>query len=82
MAQNTMVDATAASEAVAADAANTGPCSSATMKRIGPADTGNPASQPAMPGPQRRPARVMRIRKLGTSSSLRASMTGLVSPEC
>jgi len=67
---------TAASEAAAAWEAKPAPCSIARKKRIGPATTGRPASQPATEAPQRLPASDTSNRKAGTSSSLSASKAG------
>ena len=66
---NVTVASTDASAPDAAADANSGPCSTAMMNRIGPATIGRPASHPAMDGPQRRPASHSSQTKPGTSSS-------------
>jgi hypothetical protein len=58
--------------------ANCGPCSNPTNSKIGPVTTGKPDSQPAMPGPQRRPASVMPPISAGTSVSLNARIESMI----
>src|SRR3954454_16673389 len=53
----------------AARAPNARPCSSVMARRIGATTTGSPPSQPAMRGPQRRPARVVAVTRPGASVS-------------
>src|SRR4051812_12750657 len=57
----------------AASAANARPCSSARASRIGATTTGSPPSQPAVRGPQRRPASVVAATRPGASVSFRTS---------
>src|SRR3982750_1114539 len=57
----------------AARAPNARPCSSVMARRIGATTTGRPPSQPAMRGPQRRPARVVAVTSPGASVSLSRS---------
>src|SRR3954466_8103911 len=57
----------------AASAANARPCSSASASRIGATTTGRPPSQPAIRGPQRRPASVVAATRPGASVSLSRS---------
>lgn len=64
---------TAESEEAAALDANAEPRSTAKKKRIGPATTGKPASQPATDGPQRLPANERRSKKPGTRKSFSRS---------
>src|SRR3954447_6409167 len=57
----------------AARAPNARPCSKVIPSRIGPPTTGSPASQPAMRGPQRRPASVVAVTRPGASVSFKMS---------
>src|SRR3954467_11738877 len=57
----------------AARAPNACPCSSVIASRIGATTTGRPPSQPAMRGPQRRPASVVAVTSPGASVSLSRS---------
>ncbi|KGS39118.1 hypothetical protein X961_5815 [Burkholderia pseudomallei MSHR5613] len=68
--------AIAESDSNAACAPNAGPRSTATRKRIGPATTGSPASQPAIDGPHLLPAIDTSSRNSGTSVSFSASIAG------
>src|SRR3954447_1656041 len=52
---------------------NSCPCSSVMASRIGATTTGSPPSQPAMRGPQRRPASVVAVTSPGASVSLSRS---------
>src|SRR5512135_981447 len=68
---------TAESANTAAGTVNSTPRSRARKNRIGPVSEGKPASQPATPGPQRRPATEMTPSSAGTRSSFSASSTAL-----
>src|SRR3954470_11073300 len=57
----------------AARAPNARPCSSVMARRIGATTTGRPPSQPAMRGPQRRPASVVAVTSPGASVSFSRS---------
>src|SRR4051794_5035872 len=57
----------------AARAANARPCSSDSASRIGATTTGRPPSQPAVRGPQRRPASVVATTRPGASVSFSSS---------
>src|SRR5512144_1414919 len=54
----------------AARAANASPCSMQTKIETGPASSGRPVSQPLTPGPQRRPAALVKYMMSGVRVSL------------
>jgi hypothetical protein len=70
---NAVSDSRPSSDPTAASVANSSPCSIASASRIGPTTTGSPPSQPAICGPQRRPASVVAATRPGASVSFSAS---------
>ena len=67
--------ATAEIAEIEVNAANAGPCSIAMKITMGPATTGNAPSNPAIPAPHLRPAKVIKPINRGTMASLRINIT-------